>query len=266
MIQYLAVFPHNECASLVSSYLADTSSYYLENMQSIQEHLLRFVLACHPPTYVHSRMVAWITRRLFEYMTLRRPEMLVGAFGVRSAAEAVRRREEICRQAYLCGLYHDAGKSMTLDVVGLYGRRLLDEEFEKIKLHPLLSFYLLKNYPDLDVPAQAALRHHRSWDEKSGYPAQCPPCPPEAQLALEAVSVADSMDTATDGVGRSYTEAKSFQTLVEELRQGSGTRYSPRVVALLDDPALYDELSQGLVMERERIYCEIYRELYQSQG
>jgi len=265
MIQYLAGVPHNECASLVSSYLADTSSYYLENMQSIQEHLLQFVLACHPPTYVHSRMVAWITRQLFEYMSLRRPEMLAGAFGVRSAEEAIRRREEICRQAYLCGLYHDAGKCMTLDVVGLYGRRLLDEEFEKIKLHPLLSFYLLKNYPDLDIPAQVALRHHRSWDEKGGYPAQCPPCPPEAQLALEAVTIADSMDAATDDVGRSYAEAKSFQTLVEELRRGSGTRYSPRIVALLDDPELYRDLSARLAAERQRIYCDIYRELGQKQ-
>lgn len=261
IIQYLAGLPNSEYASLVGGYLADVSSYYLENMQSLQEHLLDLVLACHPPTYVHSRMVAWITRQLFQYLLDRAPEQLAGAFGLTSAREALDRREEICRTAYLCGLYHDAGKSMTLDTVGLYGRRLLDEEFEKIKLHPLLSFYLLKNYPDLDVPAQVALRHHRSWDEQGGYPAQCPPCPPEARLALDVVTVADSMDAATDDVGRSYAEAKSFDALVGELRQGAGRRYAPRIVALLDDPALYADLGRRLEEERQRIYCDVYREL-----
>lgn len=261
IIQYLAGLPNSEYASLVGGYLADVSSYYLENMQSLQEHLLDLVLACHPPTYVHSRMVAWITRQLFQYLLDRAPEQLAGAFGLTSAREALDRREEICRAAYLCGLYHDAGKSMTLDTVGLYGRRLLDEEFEKIKLHPLLSFYLLKNYPDLDVPAQVALRHHRSWDERGGYPAQCPPCPPEARLALDVVTVADSMDAATDDVGRSYAEAKSFDALVGELRQGAGRRYAPRIVALLDDPALYADLGRRLGEERQRIYCDVYREL-----
>lgn len=262
---YLAAFPHNEYASLVSTYLADTSSYYLENTQSIQEHLLRFILACHPPTYVHSRMVAGITRLLFDYMLHSAPELLEGAFGICGQEEILRRRDDILRMAYLCGLYHDAGKSMTLDAVGIYGRKLLDEEFEKIKLHPLLSYHLLKNYPDLDTAAQVALRHHRSWNGRGGYPAQCPPCPPEAQLALDVVTVADSMDAATDNVGRSYAEAKSYEALVEELRQGSGRRYAPRIVALLDDPALYRELSERLVTERSRIYWEISRELSGQQ-
>ncbi len=265
MIRYLASFPHNEYTSLVSGYLADTSSYYLENMQSIQEHLLHFILACHPPTYVHCQMVAWIAQQFFAYMVESAPDLLEGAFGVHGQEEIHRRGEALCRQAYLCGLYHDAGKSMTLDAVGIYGRRLLDEEFEKIKLHPLLGFHLLKNYPDMDVPAQVALRHHRSWNEAGGYPQSCPPCPPEARLVLDVVTVADSMDAATDNVGRSYADAKSFQALVEELRRGSGTRYAPHVVALLDDPHLYQDLSERLVAERQRIYCGIAREQTQKR-
>lgn len=88
--------------------------------------------------------------------------------------------------------------------------------------------------------------------------------PPEARLALDIVTVADSMDAATDDVGRSYAEAKSFDALAEELRQGAGRRYAPRIVALLDDPALYADLSRRLSEERQRIYCDIYRELGRS--
>lgn len=258
MVAYLTDAPRNEYATMVSNYLADSFSYFIGHNLPFHERILHFILACHPPTYVHSCMVAFLTRQIFEYISDKAPEMLVGVFGVRSLPEVRRRRVEICLRAYRCGLYHDAGKSMILDAVGIYGRRLLDEEFNKIKLHPQLSCYLLGSYPDLDELAQVALRHHRFWNEQGGYPVDCAPCPPELRLVLDVVTVSDCMDAATDNVGRSYASAKSFDALVEELRRDAGTRYSPAVVRLLDDPQLYQHLKNSLDAERRRVYCDIY--------
>ena len=64
----------------------------------------------------------------------------------------------------MVGLYHDAGKCMLLSYVGQYSRRLLDEEFACIKLHPRFGCSLLENLGMKDH-ALAAQYHHRAFDD-----------------------------------------------------------------------------------------------------
>ena len=49
---------------------------------------------------------------------------------------------------------------------------------------------------------------------------------------MDALTVADSLDAATDNIGRCYTMAKPVDTLLGEFRAQRGTRYAPEVVAL----------------------------------
>ena len=72
------------------------------------------------------------------------------------------------------------------------------------------------------------------------------------------ISIADSLDAGTDNVGRSYAQAKSFDTLVDEIRQGRGSRYDERVAALFDDESFCAQLRDSLHKERESVYCDTY--------
>ena len=54
----------------------------------------------------------------------------------------------------------------------------------------------------------------------------------------------DSLDAATDNIGRCYNLAKPFRTLLEELRAQSGTRYAPNVVALFEDERFCQQLAE----------------------
>lgn len=64
--------------------------------------------------------------------------------------------------------------------------------------------------------------------------------------------------------GEIYRLRRENDGLLEELRQGAGRRYAPRIVALLDGEALRGDLSRRLGEERQRIYCGICRELGRS--
>ncbi len=257
--RYLIDYPSdNSLAPQLVRILADLTRERVSQDKGFRDHMMNYLLVCHAPTCVHSRMVAILTKAMMEQFIRVRPAALVGTLGTASVGEVVRRGEELAQRAYRCGLYHDIGKSDVINYITIYGRRLLDEEFEAIQYHPVAGHYILSNFEDLWEESEVALRHHLFYDEKGGYPKNCPSCSPAVKMLVNLVTVADSMDAATDDVGRSYAASKPFSTLLQELRTGSGTRYCPEVVALFDSGDFSAELEHTLVHSRQEIYYSVY--------
>jgi len=241
------------------------ASYAIRELLEVQSDsmmdshgMLGTILSGHRPTYVHSIMVAHLTRVLIRRMIDTVPESLVGLMGCKDGAEVLARREEILQMAYDCGLYHDVGKSGVLMHIDTNGRRLLDEEFLCIQSHPAIGYGLLCEVGCSRDLAPAALYHHCFYDGTGGYPADVPPCPKEIKGIVDALTFADSLDAATDNIGRCYNLAKPFRTLVDELQAQCGTRYAPDVVALFQDEDFCAELEQKLDTERKKAYLKVY--------
>ncbi len=258
--KYLLALPRNEYINKVARSLRDYVRTFSEENDSHRNRQLDTILACHAPTYIHSMMVAWLNRKITAQLLKTAPQLLEGAFGC-----AATDGERICAQAYTCGLYHDLGKSMIINYIGIYGRRLLDEEFTCVKYHPELGYALLSAFPDRQDAAMAALHHHRAYNGRSGYPAECPVCPREDQVIAWITTVSDCMDAATDDIGRSYVAAKRYEALVEELFRGRGTYYAPEIVDLFRDQTFRENLGRDLREQRRKTYCQVYRELAELQ-
>lgn len=253
--KFLFLLPRNEYAGQVSKTLHAIARYVSTKDDQFNLRILDYILACHPPTFVHSKVVALMTRRFCARMAEVDPARLAGTFGIRKVeGEDLKRLLEL---AYQSGLYHDLGKCMLLSYVGLYSRRLLDEEFACIKLHPVFGCGLLETLGMNDI-SDAAYYHHRAYDGRGGYPLRRRECPAPAQVIVDIITVVDALDAGTDNVGRSYAAAKSYEQLVGELRAGAGTRYAPEVVALLDDPDFYRETGEFLVNSRYQVYMDAY--------
>lgn len=256
--QYLEQMPASQYPRVVSSAAWELSKISSSSDETANRRMLGSILAGHKPTYVHSLMVAELTRALLHRQIETRPETLVGLLGCRSAAEVQARREELCQTAYECGLYHDLGKCAVLMYIDNNARRLLDEEFFCIQSHPRTGAAILNRMGCGRTLAPAALYHHCYYNGKGGYPNDVPSCPEEIKGIVDALSVADSLDAATDNIGRCYNLAKPFRTLLEELRAQSGTRYAPNVVALFEDERFCQQLAENTDAERKRVYLQVY--------
>lgn len=256
--QYLEQMPASQYPRVVNSAAWELSKINTSSDETANRRMLGSILAGHKPTYVHSLMVAELTRALLHRQIETRPETLVGLLGCRSAAEVQARREELCQTAYECGLYHDLGKCAVLMYIDNNARRLLDEEFFCIQSHPRTGAAILNRMGCGRTLALAALYHHCYYNGKGGYPNDVPSCPPEIKGIVDALSVADSLDAATDNIGRCYNLAKPFRTLLEELRAQSGTRYAPNVVALFEDERFCQQLAENTDAERKRVYLQVY--------
>lgn len=256
--QYLEQMPASQYPRVVNSAAWELSKISTSSDETANRRMLGSILAGHKPTYVHSLMVAELTRALLQRQIETRPETLVGLLGCRSAAEVQARREELCQTAYECGLYHDLGKCAVLMYIDNNARRLLDEEFFCIQSHPRTGADILNRMGCGRTLALAALYHHCYYNGKGGYPNDVPSCPPEIKGIVDALSVADSLDAATDNIGRCYNLAKPFRTLLEELQAQSGTRYAPNVVALFEDERFCQQLAENTDAERKRVYLQVY--------
>lgn len=256
--QYLEQMPASQYPRVVNSAAWELSKINTSSDETANRRMLGSILAGHKPTYVHSLMVAELTRALLHRQIETRPETLVGLLGCRSAAEVQARREELCQTAYECGLYHDLGKCAVLMYIDNNARRLLDEEFFCIQSHPRTGAAILNRMGCGKTLAPAALYHHCYYNGKGGYPNDVPSCPPEIKGIVDALSVADSLDAATDNIGRCYNLAKPFHALLEELRAQSGTRYAPNVVALFEDERFCQQLAENTDAERKRVYLQVY--------
>ncbi len=265
--RYRAAYPATDSIDpKLAKMMAELTRERSTKDKGFREYMMNYLLVCHAPTCVHSRMVAILTKAMMEHLIRTRPSALVGVLGTSSEDEVVRRSEELAQRAYRCGLYHDIGKSDVISFVTIYGRRLLDEEFEAIQYHPVMGHNILSIFDDLQEESEVALRHHLFYNEKGGYPKYCPPCPPSVKPLVDLVTVADSMDAATDNIGRSYAASKEFSTLLQELRDSSGTRYSPEVVALFDNSDFSAEMERTLIQNRQEIYYSVYRSMGVQNG
>jgi len=252
--EYLFLLPQSEYHLQISRTLGSiANSLSMKDSQQI----LDYILACHPPTFVHSRMIALLAKRLCREMAEKSPSLLAGTLDFETADQVSANLDGLLDIVYHSGLYHDLGKCMMISYVGMYSRRLLDEEFACIKLHPIFSRKLL-NSLHLEDMADIAYYHHRNY-AGGGYPRCDIECPARIRRIVNMVTVADCLDAGTDNIGRSYAASKSYEQLIEELRAGKSTRYAPEVVALFDDTSFYSETKDFIHNMRRQVYLDVYR-------
>ena len=125
-------------------------------------------------------------------------------------------------------LLHDIGKVGICDRILNKATKLTDEEWQKIKEHPVLGESILKPVLKNERFLEVIRNHHERYDG-NGYP---------DALKGEAISiyaaiagVADAYHAMTSD--RSYRKALTKEEAIAELQKNSGTQFNPKVVDIL---------------------------------
>ena len=257
---YAFHLPNGGTMSTLLEYYAQIIDRFIEVSSGItfEEMIVNLLAAFHPPTYVHSVMVAQITECLCGHLIRLHPELLTGVLGAASPEEVTERRDEIINFAYHSGLCHDFGKLMIIDTVFVYGRKLFGMEFDLIRTHPKTGYELLSRYPSTKAYAEIALGHHKWYDNSKGYPESFDTSKSSVKTIIDLVTCADCLDAATDTVGRSYKKGKSIEEFIDEIKAGSGTHYAPWLPELLTDPKTSEDIGYMLRESRQNNYRDTY--------
>ncbi len=126
---------------------------------------------------------------------------------------------------HTAALLHDIGKFILPDSVLFAERKLTDEEWELIKLHPEQGAKLVERIDGYGPVAEIVLHHHERFGG-GGYPAGI--VGEDIPLGSRIISVADTYDVMTSR--DSYRRPVSSEAALAELRRVAGTQLDPQVV------------------------------------
>jgi len=129
-----------------------------------------------------------------------------------------RQQEDI----YMMGLLHDVGKIGIPDAIINKPGRLTDEEFQKIKEHPVVGDRILKKVKEMPKLSIGARWHHERYDGR-GYPDGLKG--DEILEEARIIAVADAYDAMTSH--RSYRDILPQEVVRGEIEKGKGTQFDP---------------------------------------
>lgn len=129
---------------------------------------------------------------------------------------------------HAASLLHDIGKLAIPEHIISKPGRLTPEEFEKMKIHPVVGAEILERvrFPYPVVPIVRA--HHEKWDG-SGYPHGLRG--EEIPIGARILSAVDYLDALASD--RQYRRALPLEEVVKRLSTESGKAFDPKVVAVL---------------------------------
>jgi diguanylate cyclase (GGDEF)-like protein/putative nucleotidyltransferase with HDIG domain len=129
---------------------------------------------------------------------------------------------------HAAALLHDIGKLAVPEHIISKPGRLTLEEFEKMKIHPVVGAEILQRvrFPYPVVPIVRA--HHEKWDG-SGYPAGLKGT--EIPIGARILSAVDFLDALASD--RQYRRALPLNEVMQRLGAESGKSFDPQVVEIL---------------------------------
>lgn len=127
---------------------------------------------------------------------------------------------------------HDIGKIAIDDSILKKKGKLTDEEFDKIKEHPVIGAQMLddilkevESNEYLTIARNMAYYHHEKWDG-TGYPLGI--SKDDIPLSARIMAIADVFDALTSK--RTYKEAMSYDKAFEIIEESSGKHFDPKLV------------------------------------
>jgi diguanylate cyclase (GGDEF)-like protein/putative nucleotidyltransferase with HDIG domain len=125
-------------------------------------------------------------------------------------------------------LLHDIGKLAVPEQIISKPGRLTPEEFEKMKVHPLVGAEILERVAFPYAVAPIVRSHHERWDG-SGYPDGL--CGEEIPIGARILAAVDCLDALASH--RQYRPALPLIEAMAGVKERAGTWFDPRVVEIL---------------------------------
>ena len=122
-------------------------------------------------------------------------------------------------------LLHDIGKIGVPDSILRKPAKLTEEEWVRMREHPLHGQQILRGIEFLEGAARVVAQHHEKWDG-TGYPLGLRA--EDIDICARIFAVADAFDAITSD--RVYRRGKSYEAAAKELDDWAGRQFDPKVV------------------------------------
>jgi putative nucleotidyltransferase with HDIG domain len=266
---YLTVLPVEFATALLTAGVA--FSYWrigigVVGLAAVVLFVFQYLLRAGVAAYERGEELAQRTRELASLQvgllsTVMQTLSMRDAMTARHSAAVARYAREVARilglpereqdLIHTAALLHDIGKFIFPDSILLADRKLTDDEWETVKLHPEQGAKLVRRIEGYGPVADIIISHHERVDGK-GYPHGL--TADEIPLGSRIISVADTYDVMTSR--DSYRRPVSSEAAIVELRRVAGSQLDPEVVE-----RFVEMIESGRVAFRHADEADFEREL-----
>lgn len=260
--EFVRKLPKTRGTSFVNVGLIDTLCqilpYLPEDLFDFR-FLLDITVNRDPEILIHSALVQQLASAWLREILDTEPELLCGVFGTKNVPDVLEARGRFEIYVNEAALIHDIGKLGLTNIMNRQIRNLNERERARLQQHPQIGCRLAEYAACLREYRDIILGHHKSYDGKSGYPADYDNTTSPVKILTDLLHICDCMEAATDTVSRGYRHSKRMEEFLEELQIGKGQLYHPKLVdMLLEHGELLEKLRYICTSGRNRAYYEIY--------
>ncbi len=197
----------NRMSDTVESYIAQLRKAAEANRELFISSIRAFAAAIDakdPYTRGHSERVATYSRAIATYLGL---------------------PKDMQERVWISAVLHDVGKIGIEDRILKKVGVLTPEEFEQMKLHPVIGAEIVEPISALRDMIPGIRWHHEAWNG-SGYPDNLKG--EETPLMARIIGVADTFDAIT--TTRPYQNAYSTDYALQTITKLTGKRFDPKIV------------------------------------
>ena len=262
VLKYLSLIPKTTSTVEITRQFKSFASGIKEYLEPTDQLNLILELTAfrNITTHAHSVMVSKLAVSLTKHLFDKNPDVFIGCLDYTTVDDLKTNLDKLYEFAEICGLCHDIGKYIYMDNQFMIARSLNEDELEIVRSHPTEG-HLIYDHKD-NAPycgySDIILGHHKHYDNKGGYPETFDLTESKHRIMIDIIKVADSIDAATDEIGKSYAPVKDLNEVYAEINEASGSEYSPVLAELINDASVKTELKQILDVERKKAYFTAY--------
>lgn len=259
---YLNAFPEGKEDEDLFFFLRQLLATFIEVPTGIPygQFLSWLLLHFSPEVRIHSRIVAEAAKALCGFVLDRDEGFFDGIGFLHDLKDPAEKRKAVLDYAEGCGLFHDVGKVNCLELHTRIARQWFPMEGDMAQLHTLSGYEMLRGRPSTSRYAAIALGHHAWYDgsDMLGYPADYRREDHSERRMVDVIALCDLLSDAVNPYTPAAESDQAFDAAVERARRMAGRQFSPRLTALLDDPAVSAALRQSLDVGRIRADAELF--------
>lgn len=236
-------------------------SHYKANSIQINEYIdniIKLAARRNLSLYVHSKMVNQIASVIANYFICHDPFVFIGIDGYEDLKTILMKKEQLLKQIEICALSFDFGKINFVDTVFIQTRELNFLDDILIKNHSKVGLNFFTSGLELKIYEDCAIGHHKWFNGMGGYPDSFNNLICSNKFLIDLITIADTIDAATDQIGRSFKNAISLDEIIDYINENSGTIFSPTIAKILRNEEIYAQLKILINEKRAETYYEGY--------
>ncbi len=228
-------------------------SFLTDDMITIdkEKSITQLIVQRDIDVYIHSKITAEIAMAIYREVTESNTDFF-------STVKSVPSNEWI-NFLFYASLFHDIGRTKVMGTVVVRSRPSFAGEEERQRKHTLYGAKVIGSIEGVAKYADIIKGHHTWFNGENAGEYLFERADSDLNPFIDIIAVASFIEEATNRFFDFSHQAKRFQSVLQDMKAQSGTRFNNRLVELISDSeALQKKIEKLVTTDREEIIYDVY--------